>query len=71
MVKSPMSRRSRIEAVETVQVDGGWRTFVFVVVVTEGGLRGVGEATLEYHDAAVVAAIDEGALVKMCGNPSG
>jgi len=63
MVKSPISRRSRIEAVETVQVDGGWRTFVFVVVVTEGGLRGVGEATLEYHDAAVVAAIDEVARV--------
>lgn len=51
------NRRSRIAAVETVRVAGGWRTFVFVVITTEDGSTGVGDATLEYYDHAVVGAV--------------
>jgi galactonate dehydratase len=48
---------SRIEAVETVQVAGGWRTFVFVLITTEDGTTGIGEATLEYHEDTAAAAV--------------
>jgi len=46
-----------ITAVECCVVDGGSRTWVFVVVSTADGLSGVGEATLEWHTEPVVAAI--------------
>jgi L-alanine-DL-glutamate epimerase-like enolase superfamily enzyme len=48
---------SRIEAVETLVVDGGWRSFVFVRIVTEDGGVGVGEATLEFYEDVVAAAV--------------
>jgi galactonate dehydratase len=47
----------RIEAVETILADGGWHNYVFVVVTTEDGLTGLGEATLEYHEAIVAQAV--------------
>src|SRR5881628_2387289 len=48
---------SRIVAVETIVVDGGWRSFVFVRIVTEDGVTGVGEATLEFYEDVVAAAV--------------
>jgi galactonate dehydratase len=48
---------ARIEAVETMIVDGGWRSFVFVRIVTEDGSIGVGEATLEFYEDVIAAAV--------------
>jgi galactonate dehydratase len=55
----------RIDSVEAHAVDGGSRTWVFVVVRTSEGFLGVGEATLEWHTETVVAAVRElGTLVR-------
>jgi galactonate dehydratase len=50
---------NRITSVEPIAVDGGSRTWVFVVVETADGVTGVGEATLELHTETVVAAVRE------------
>lgn len=50
------TRCGRIETVESVVVDGGFRNLIFVRVTTDQGLTGVGEATLEWHESQVVAA---------------
>jgi galactonate dehydratase len=47
----------RISAVETVVVDGGMRNWVFVLVDTDDGLRGLGEATLEGKAETVLGAV--------------
>jgi len=46
-----------VTGVESVVVDGGFRNLVFVRVHTDTGLTGVGEATLEWHEAQVCAAV--------------
>jgi galactonate dehydratase len=48
---------SPIESVETVTVDGDWRSFVFVRITTEDGATGLGEATLEFYEDVVAAAV--------------
>jgi galactonate dehydratase len=48
---------SRIEAVEVLTVEGGWRSFVFVRITTEDGLSGIGEGTLEFYEDVMSAAI--------------
>ena len=50
---------NKITSVEPIAVDGGSRTWVFVVVETADGITGVGEATLEWHTEAVSAAVRE------------
>lgn len=52
-----------IRSVEAMAVDGGSRTWVFVVVQTDDGVVGVGEATLEWHTEAVMAAVRELAVI--------
>ena len=47
----------RISAIETVVVDGGMRNWVFVLVDTDEGLRGLGEATLEGKAETVLGAV--------------
>jgi galactonate dehydratase len=47
----------RIEAVETVVVDAGRCNYVFVRIHSSDGLVGLGEATLEWDDESVVAAV--------------
>ncbi|MDQ6793301.1 MAG: galactonate dehydratase [Chloroflexota bacterium] len=54
-----MGKRSRIEAVETLRAEAGWRSFVFVMITTDDGVTGVGEATLEYHEETVAAAVSQ------------
>jgi galactonate dehydratase len=51
------TRCGRVSNVESVVVDGGFRNLVFVRVQTDEGLVGVGEATLEWHEAQVSAAV--------------
>ena len=48
---------ARIESVETIAVDAGRCSYRFVRVHTREGLVGVGEATLEWQDDMVAAAI--------------
>jgi galactonate dehydratase len=50
---------NRIISVEPIAVDGGSRTWVFVVVETAEGVTGVGESTLEWHTETVITAVRE------------
>jgi galactonate dehydratase len=47
----------RITAVETVPVSGGDRTWTMILVETDDGLRGLGEATLAEREWEVAAAV--------------
>jgi galactonate dehydratase len=49
----------RIASVEPLVVDVGSRNWVFVVVETDDGVRGVGEGSLPGHPRAVAAAVEE------------
>lgn len=49
----------RVTAIETFLCAANWRNFVFVRVMTDAGLHGWGEATLEGKEQAVAAAISE------------
>lgn len=49
--------REIIRSVETVVVNADLRNWVFVKIVTEGGLVGWGESTLEWQTRAVVGAV--------------
>jgi galactonate dehydratase len=49
----------RIASVEPLVVDVGSRNWVFVVVDTDEGVRGVGEGSLPGHPRAVAAAVEE------------
>jgi galactonate dehydratase len=48
-----------VTGVETVVVDGGTRNWVFVLVETDEGVRGLGEATLEGKAETIAAAVGE------------
>jgi galactonate dehydratase len=48
-----------IRTIDPIAVNGGSRNWVFVRVVTNDGLIGIGEATLELHTETVVSAIRE------------
>ena len=48
-----------VTSVDTVVVDGGMRNWVLVLVDTDDGLRGLGEATLEGKAETIVAAVGE------------
>jgi galactonate dehydratase len=45
----------RIVRVDVIPVDAAWRVWVFLRIVTDEGLTGLGEATVEGQDAGVVA----------------
>lgn len=47
----------RIEQLEVLHADAGGRTWTFVVVQTDRGLHGTGEATLDWHEGAVAGAV--------------
>jgi galactonate dehydratase len=49
----------RITSVEPLVVDVGSRNWVFVVVDTDEGVRGIGEGSLPGHPRAVAAAVEE------------
>jgi len=49
----------RITSVEPLVVDVGSRNWLFVVVETDEGVRGVGEGSLPGHPRAVAAAVEE------------
>lgn len=49
----------KITDVRTAVVDGGWRNWVFVLVETDEGSTGYGEATLEGREGAVTGAIGD------------
>ena len=49
----------KITAIEAYPVWGGHRNFLFVVVDTDEGIYGVGEAGLTGRELAVIGAIDQ------------
>jgi len=49
----------RITEIDKHVMYAGWRNWVFVCVSTDNGLQGVGEATLEGRELAVLGAIDD------------
>lgn len=49
----------RISEIETYVVGAGWKNYVFVRVLTDDGLHGVGEATLNGFPLTVVNAVQE------------
>jgi galactonate dehydratase len=49
----------KIASVEPLVVDVGSRNWLFVVVETDEGLRGIGEGSLPGHPRAVAAAVEE------------
>ena len=49
----------KIASVEPLVVDVGTRNWLFVVVETDEGLRGIGEGSLPGHPRAVAAAVEE------------
>jgi galactonate dehydratase len=49
----------KIASVEPLVVDVGTRDWLFVVVETDEGLRGIGEGSLPGHPRAVAAAVEE------------
>ena len=62
MVSQPSVGRAscgRIEQLEVLHADAGGRNWTFVVVTTDRGLHGTGEATLEWHEGAVEGALDD------------
>ena len=49
----------RVSKVETYVIGGSWRNWVIVRILTDDGLEGVGEATLEGKADSVRAAVGE------------
>jgi galactonate dehydratase len=49
----------KINDVRTFLVDAHRANFIFVKVRTDSGYEGLGEATVEWNERAVVAAIEE------------
>ena len=49
----------RIAAIETVTVGAGWKNWLFVRVVTDAGLHGIGEGTLNGFIRTTEAAVQE------------
>ena len=60
----------RITGIETVVVDGGMRNWVLVLVDTDEGVRGLGEATLEGKAETIVSAVGELARLVHGEDPS-
>ncbi|HZG67330.1 MAG TPA: hypothetical protein VEZ12_11335 [Herpetosiphonaceae bacterium] len=54
-----MTTSRRITGVRTVAVGAGWRNYIFVLVDTDDGLTGLGEASLGGQTNAVVGAIKD------------
>ncbi len=59
-----------ITGVESIVVDGGMRNWVFVLVRTDQGLTGLGEATLEGKAETIVAAVSELARMVVGQDPA-
>ncbi|MGQ9684025.1 MAG: galactonate dehydratase [Anaerolineae bacterium] len=49
----------KIDRVESRIVFGGWRNWIFVIIRTDQGLTGYGEATIRSREHTVVAAIED------------
>ncbi len=49
----------KITRVESRVVFGGWRNWIFILVRTDAGITGHGEATIRSREKAVVAAVEE------------
>ncbi len=59
----------KISAIKTVMAFGGRQTWVFVLVETDAGLTGVGEASLEGKEPAVCAAVEDMARFLVGNDP--
>jgi galactonate dehydratase len=60
----------RIAAAEALVVDGGMRNWVFVTVVTDEGVQGLGEATLEGKAESIVGAVADLSRLVVGEDPS-
>jgi galactonate dehydratase len=54
-----LSERLAITRVKTVAVGAGWRNYVYVMLETDGGITGLGEASLGGQTHAVLGAIKD------------
>ena len=54
-----MAKPRTIRGVRTVAVGAGWRNYVFVLVDSDDGITGLGEASLGGQTNAVVGAIKD------------
>ena len=54
-----MNQSRKITGIRTVAVGAGWRNYVFVLVETDIGLTGVGEASLGGQTNAVIGAVKD------------
>lgn len=54
-----MSERLKITGVRTVAVGAGWRNYVYVLIDTDGGITGLGEASLGGQAHAVLGMIED------------
>jgi galactonate dehydratase len=54
-----LSERQRITGVRTVAVGAGWRNYVYVLVDTDRGITGLGEASLGGQTRAVLGMIED------------
>ena len=59
----------RIAGLKTFVVDAFRANYVFVKVLTDEGLHGLGEGTVEHRERAVAAAIEEFAPILLGQNP--
>jgi galactonate dehydratase len=60
----------KITAIKTLLAFGGRQTWVFVLVETDAGITGVGEASLEGKELAVQAAVDDFARFLLGRDPT-
>ncbi|HEX3348823.1 MAG TPA: mandelate racemase/muconate lactonizing enzyme family protein [Acetobacteraceae bacterium] len=59
----------KITSYKTFLVDAGRANYIFVKLRTDSGLEGVGEATVEWNEKAVVAALEEAGEFLIGKNP--
>ena len=65
-----MSTERKILAVRTVAVGAGWRNYVFVLVETDDGLTGLGEASLGGQTNAILGALRDLEPLLLGADPS-
>lgn len=49
----------KITRMDVYTVDAGWRNWIFVVLSTDNGYVGVGEATTVYNESMTLAALED------------
>jgi len=59
----------KITRMDVYTVDAGWRNWIFVILATDDGFTGVGEATTPYNECLTLAALEDLREVVMGTDP--